>query len=304
MKYIRKLFSSKGEYNFIGWFVVGSCIIVIVTCAYPYVLKRIVGLPCAGEMGQYGDVYGGLNTLFTGLAFVGLGVTIWLQIKERKGQNIQSCKEDIYKRITIIKALEEQVRYNAVKTVIVKEQGEIELKDAAAGAFSGPQAIGEINLAIQYIFNEIENAAADPIKKHTVEGKKLTAFDSMVYITPWLNTLADLLCDIIDYFHEEPEEIRRYIRLVINSSSIHAISLLVLFCDYIARPEVVASLIQKGYIDWETCMVDFAKDPTIRKIVLSYFYVNITFEQALERIVAHKTSIAPHDAVPSTVCSR
>lgn len=285
--------------------VVVCAILIVLSCwFYPYILKACLNQEHAGNLGQYGDIYGGLNTLFTGLAFGGLAVTIWLQIQERKRHDIQSCKEDIYKRITIIKALEEQVRYNAVKTVIVKEQGEIELKDAAAGAFSGPQAIGEINLAIQYIFNEIENAAADPIKKHTVEGKKLTAFDSMVYITPWLNTLADLLCDIIDYFHEEPEEIRRYIRLVINSSSIHAISLLVLFCDYMARPEVVAALIQKGYIDCEACMVDFAKDPAIRKIVLSYFYVNITFEQALERIVAHKTSIAPHDAVPSTVCSR
>lgn len=285
--------------------IVVSCTILIVLscCFYPYILKACLNQEHAGNLGQYGDIYGGLNTLFTGLAFGGLGVTIWLQIKERKGQHIQSCKEDIYKRITIVKALEEQVRYNSRKTVVVKEDGVIKITDAEDGSFSGAQAICEINLAIQYIFNEIGNAATGSIKKHKVERMKLTAFDSMVYITPWLNTLADLLSDIIEYFHEEPEETRRYIRLVINSSSIHAVSLLVVFRDYIERPEVVDDLMHKGYIDWEACLVDSAKDSVIRKIVLSYFYVNITLEQALERIAAHKTSIAPHDAVPSTVCS-
>jgi len=48
--------------------------------------------------GQYGDSYGPLNTLFTGLAFVGLAVTIIMQIEESakrdKQQKEESAKRD------------------------------------------------------------------------------------------------------------------------------------------------------------------------------------------------------------------
>lgn len=285
MKYIRKLFSSKGEYNFIGWFVVGSCIIMIVTCAYPYVLKRIVGLPCAGEMGQYGDVYGGLNTLFTGLAFVGLGVTIWLQIKERKGQNIQSYKEDIYRRISIVKELEQAVKYTPeVPDAVSPNIGVVSYRDRDSGPAIGAEAIHEVNAAIQAIFASFEAVKHDTSFKNSAEEKAVRVFNSIVWIKPWLNTLSDLLCDIIEYFHDDPDEIRRYFRVVFNSSSIHAQGLLILFRFYEVRQGLIPLLIEKKYIDPNVCLSTFTHDVARQKIVMSYIYRNINYDEALIQI--------------------
>lgn len=81
--------------------------IIISTCAiiFPYSLRYVTHLKIISEMGPYGDVYGGLNTFFTGLAFVGLIITIALQHQEMREtrkefeeqtnlmlrQNINSC---------------------------------------------------------------------------------------------------------------------------------------------------------------------------------------------------------------------
>lgn len=53
-------------------------------CAYPSILKERLNAKSIVGLGEYGDIYGGLNTLFTGLAFVGLVVTILLQRQEMK----------------------------------------------------------------------------------------------------------------------------------------------------------------------------------------------------------------------------
>lgn len=53
-------------------------------CSYPSILKERLNAKSIVGLGEYGDIYGGLNTLFTGLAFVGLVVTILLQRQEMK----------------------------------------------------------------------------------------------------------------------------------------------------------------------------------------------------------------------------
>lgn len=65
-------------------FVAGCILIALFAWVYPYILCWYTGKPAISEMGQYGDVYGGLNTLFTGCAFVGLVITILQQRQEMR----------------------------------------------------------------------------------------------------------------------------------------------------------------------------------------------------------------------------
>lgn len=45
--------------------------------------------------GQFGDSYGGLNTLFTGWAFAGVGFTIYLQIVENKAREEERREQEV-----------------------------------------------------------------------------------------------------------------------------------------------------------------------------------------------------------------
>lgn len=49
------------------------------------------------ERGQFGDLFGGLNTLFSGFAFAGIIVAIWLQRKELQLQreDLQATREEL-----------------------------------------------------------------------------------------------------------------------------------------------------------------------------------------------------------------
>lgn len=82
-KNILKSFYTKGnQFCYIRLLLTGGLIGILSVYIYPYILKWYTGASAISEMGQYGDVYGGLNTLFTGLAFVGLIITIIQQRQE------------------------------------------------------------------------------------------------------------------------------------------------------------------------------------------------------------------------------
>lgn len=79
--------------------VLGAGLLFSATCCllYPYVLKWYTSSISVSGLGEYGDIYGGLNTFFTGAAFVGLLVTIWLQRKE-----MQSTRKEFEEQTVIM----------------------------------------------------------------------------------------------------------------------------------------------------------------------------------------------------------
>lgn len=269
-----------------GWYIAGFVLLIFLSCyLYPFALEKYLHQEHAANLGQYGDIYGGLNTLFTGLAFVGLGVTIWLQIKERASLHLQRCKDDIYRRITIVKELEQVVKYTPeVPNIVSPNIRVISYRDRDEGPAIGAEAIHEVNCAIQAIFASFEAVKDNLSFKTSAEEKALRVFLSLVWIKPWLNTLSDLLSDIIEYFQNDPVEIRRYFRIVFNSSSIHAQGLLILFRFYEIREDLVPLLIEKKYIDPDACLSFFTRDVAKQKIVMSYIYRNINFDDALSQI--------------------
>lgn len=70
----RKFFST-----FTGRFIVWGIVLFIVTIVYHPLLKFVIGFNDAEKAGQFGDQYGALNCFLSGLAFIGLVLTIKLQ---------------------------------------------------------------------------------------------------------------------------------------------------------------------------------------------------------------------------------
>lgn len=75
--------NKKSNINFIGYgafaFVVVAWLITFISFDYPFFDIRI-------KPNEFGDMFGGLNALFTGLAFAGIIVTILLQREDLKSQ--------------------------------------------------------------------------------------------------------------------------------------------------------------------------------------------------------------------------
>jgi hypothetical protein len=73
-------------------FIAMIVLILALACAYWWGLSAYI--PLSGEeasslRGQFGDMFGGLNALFSGLAFAVLIYTMWLQRKELRLQRVE-----------------------------------------------------------------------------------------------------------------------------------------------------------------------------------------------------------------------
>lgn len=73
-------------------FVIGSVIILILWGVSIFILKNIFGDVRNEQAAWFGDSFGGINSLFSGLAFAGIIYTILLQRKELQLQR-QELKE-------------------------------------------------------------------------------------------------------------------------------------------------------------------------------------------------------------------
>lgn len=92
------------------WFLIISIILLVLVVVYPFIIKWI--FETWQISGTFGDSYGALNALFSGLAFAGLIITILIQKKELKNQRkelrlqraemIDTRKEFLLNRITTL----------------------------------------------------------------------------------------------------------------------------------------------------------------------------------------------------------
>lgn len=288
--------------------IVTACVILIfLSCyLYPIILKAYLNQEHAGNLGQYGDIYGGLNTLFTGLAFVGLGVTIYLQNRELRLQSEQNLKEDVYRRITLVKELESHVKYKPVYGANVNSCENRQHRDKILCQFNegkeicGATAVCEINMAIQSLFNTFLNTEWNTDSRIEAESARMGIYEGLIWVAPWLKTLLYLLEDITLYFQKDPGQIRRYIRIVLNSTSINTQGLLILLRDYITEnPNFVSLLVNKKYIDFDSSLVPFARNSRIQEIVMSYIHLNMSVDEARSQIVVLITKLNEEKTKPS-----
>ncbi|HRI47976.1 MAG TPA: hypothetical protein PK559_12795 [Ignavibacteriaceae bacterium] len=80
---------------------IGIIIYSLVTICYGFIIYYSLAKSNGnlGDAGLFGDMFGAFNAFFTGLAFIGLAITIFLQVKEneRVQIQIQEQKEEIKK---------------------------------------------------------------------------------------------------------------------------------------------------------------------------------------------------------------
>ncbi len=186
------------------------------------------------EPNEFGDMFGFLSCLFSGLAFAGLIVTIRqqkedleLQRKELQRANNEAAeqteqfeeqtkqlreqlelarssqiKDDFYRRLTLLKQLESDITYKWVETL---HNSVVPKKMQVSGISAAERYFQNIVDRPQYVENE------NWLKSHpcTCEAFRV-----------WMRFFFTLVDDLMNHYQDE-ENRRFYIRILINSTSLH-----------------------------------------------------------------------------------
>ncbi len=106
------------------WWLIGAvCGVVVIQAVYGFLVLRYFG-PAMDVRGQFGDIFGGVNALFTGLAFAGIIYTILLQRHELEVQRteLRLSTEELMRaaeaQIAQVSRLEESADLSAVTTLV------------------------------------------------------------------------------------------------------------------------------------------------------------------------------------------
>lgn len=260
--------------------IILSLIVFLSVCIFPWLMIQSTQFNGKVNYGEYGDIYGGLNTLFTGLAFVGLLVTIFLQhlelketrdefekqtkqfeeqtrllntqIEEQKNANKTQFhlaldaqkKEELFKRLEIIKTLEKDVCIDNAYAVYSGVWSRL-----CVGVLHGDAAFENFFLnCTDFLF--FLNSTMPPSK---VQVMQLSEQQNSMYLTlnrlnAWLFSIYDYVHDIPIYFNQNPDNIGMFYRLLFNSSSKNAESVLLMSAGQIIPDHEIIEAKKKGYI--------------------------------------------------------
>lgn len=212
-----------------------------------------------------------------------------LLAEENKRNQLQYWVADIYKRIQMVKDLERQMRYEVVQTKSLKEKRNVYLRYESGAELTGEKALAGLSeqcAALFKLFVTEQLSGVDVIK---YDGIAKGIFLSRVYLDPWLLSLHDLLVDIREYLKDSPHEMRRFYRVVFNSTSVHTKSLLCLFRGYIVPRELIDDLMEKGYIK-NDCMSTLQTNEVARELFFYWIDQDIDLRQMLKKWGAHLKS--------------
>ena len=108
-------------------FFVGAFIVLMLAIHFPHILPCFTTETKVIEMGPYGDIYGGLNTFFTGLALVGLLITIFLQNQEmRETRKEFEEQTNLMLRQNVNACMFEQLKYmQSIKQDVATKNAEL-----------------------------------------------------------------------------------------------------------------------------------------------------------------------------------
>jgi hypothetical protein len=105
------------------WLIAAICGIVVVQVVYGILVIELLG-PRMDVRGQFGDLFGGVTALFTGLAFGGVIYTILLQSNELELQReeLRLNREELHRsadaQLQQVKRLEEAAELSAISTLV------------------------------------------------------------------------------------------------------------------------------------------------------------------------------------------
>ena len=261
---------------------------------------------CWSNAGTFGDLFGGLTCIFSGFAFAGLIITIRQQKtaidlqkselaetrkeihaqtlqfqqqtlqfqKENELLKSQARKEDIYKRLEILRYLE-----NNIQTT--KDHIDIHNHIYETKQVCGREAIQEINDKIISFFNRIK--LHDELNQKAIvfySSEILLAYQSL---QPWFIFILDLFNDVKSFFRAETDEIRRFYRIIIGMLPIQAKLLLCVFRECEVRGEIIEELIDREYIHPNTLIKEFEKKE-IRKLFCDVVFNNVNVVEACSQL--------------------
>lgn len=201
------------------WWIIGLFFIVsILTFFFSPILSYLTGIPQPASAGEFGDQYGVLNTLFTGLAFVGLIATILLQRKDlalqRKELKRQSDEFSIQNRLFDIQKFEnlffkyiEHVNHLR-KEIFIKYDSE---NQAISDIFENfRMCLQNIRTALHFPLEEVVNYKEEYNKKWIAFEK---AYSDMI---PWVIGFYGMMDYILKSDFLTEEEKNSYIKIVFS----------------------------------------------------------------------------------------
>ncbi len=161
--------SNTARHNYILLFIIVCIIILIITWGYFKCLTHfdIITLKLNEKHGLFGDMFGGLNALFSGLAFAGVIITIIMQMKE-----LELTREELRKSS---KAQDESQKALNNQLNHMQATSKIELANSAIKIYSDKNEDDKVEIA-KAIFermtkNLFENIEFIDIVKPQIEFK-------------------------------------------------------------------------------------------------------------------------------------
>lgn len=201
----------------------GCPLIFIIVCCFNDVLHKLTGLSYPGDVGVFGDQFGTLNTLFSGLAFVVLYTNLRQQNKALEQQNIALKQQNI--------ALEKQenqiqqqrrdmenqsklMKIQIFESLFFKQLEYMDYlcKNIRIDGKKGIDAVSEIEKSIKECLEIIKNPILSESRFSSYENgkieinKKWCIFeDSYDNLRPWVNKFYSLInqVDEIDFLEEK-----------------------------------------------------------------------------------------------------
>lgn len=176
------------EWEKARWFILGAIVLFI---AWPFITWGVLVLadklfegtnfPETSRLGISGDMYGSLNTLFSGLAFTAVVSALFLQRKEIKnqGEQIEQQRTDIQSQIRLMDIQRfENFFYNQI-SIIRRVQDEVQTYE-----HQGRNAINMLYINLVRIESNIDSVIAN-IKNEKNCDVKLYRMDMLknVYIS-------------------------------------------------------------------------------------------------------------------------
>lgn len=298
---------------FIIWGIL-SFIVLLLVLFFPALMTQVTHFHDDVSYGEYGDIYGGLNTLFTGLAFIGLLVTISFQhleltetrnefvkqtkqfenqtdilkeqLNEQKSFNEEQLyiaatsqnKEELLKRIDIIKNIQDDVCIDILKA---KYHPSIKWYFENLKTLQGEAAFERIFHRATDIICAVNNGSElSEHEKQQIICEAKAIYASLNKLNAWLYSINDYLRDVPQYFHRNPEAIGTYYRMLFNSMSKYNKAILLINAGITIPSEHVDICLKKGYIDKENVVLPVHLDPIARLLLLKVINLDMSVDVA------------------------
>lgn len=235
------------------------------------------------QIGTFGDYFGALNTLFAGLAFAGLIVTIRQQSAdlqatkdEMKEQTRQFKREDIYKRLEIIRQLKPSITLNSYFAYVPDYLTK-----------SPEQAVSILatfaNDIIRSFVGIQKGERPNRIYIDTLRKKRECLYICQLQLEPWLKSISCLLEDIsMDYKNDKKETIRLF-RVVLATFDMATQQMISLYENKYVSPSVMPALKEAGLTettDNDNC--SGIRNKMIRELFIDVATTGKSLEQAFE----------------------